>query len=636
MRRKKRLKIILWLVIFSLALGMLLFFVPGMNMGMVATDNSAATVDGQVIPMQEFAEAYRRVVRNYTNGGKNRIDPEMLKTIGLPKQVLDSMVTEKVIQRTAKNLGIDVTTDEVRQAVETYPYFQDQGKFIGIERYKALLAANDISVPDFERDVRNEQLVKKVRGVITDSMSVSDRELRDEFARTNQQTVVEYVLFKKDDFKKQVKPTEAELRAYFDGHKDSYKVKEKRRIQYLLVPASKIISTVKVTEPEILAAWNQRSHEEIVEAAHILFRIPDPSKEAEVRAKAESVLKQVKAGGDFAALAKKYSDDTGSAARGGVLGPIRRGQMGTKEFEDAAFSLKAGETSDLVRSEAGYHIIKVLRRVTPTLASSRDSIIAEIQGKRAMEIAKQTAEQAATMAQKQKDLSLVAKSLGVAAEIKEPPPFKKDDNPFEFGISQAMRDMAFELKQINSVGNAVEHPIGYAVPKLLEVQMPRPGDFAEFRSQVEKDFIESKAKELLQADAKKLSEEAGKQGNLEKAAKGMGLAVKTSQPFSISGTPDPEIGANPTFTQAAFDLAQGGVSSPIPLLDNEAVMQVKSRSSFDDAAFQKQKASLKDKLLEANQDPYFQDYIRKATEELEKAGKVRVNPKALEQIPSAY
>jgi len=226
--------------------------------------------------------------------------------------------------------------------------------------------------------------------------------------------------------------------------------------------------------------------------------------------------------------------------------------------------------------------------------------------------------------------------LGVAAEIKEPPSFKKDDNPFEFGISQAMRDMAFELKEINSVGNAVEHPIGYAVPKLLEVQMPRPGDFAECRSQVEKDFIESKAKELLQADAKKLSEEAGKQGNLEKAAKGIGLAVKTSQPFSISGTPDPEIGANPTFTQAAFDLAQGGVSSPIPLLDNEAVMQVKSRSSFDDAAFQKQKAALKDKLLEADQDPYFQDYIRKATEELEKAGKVRVNPKALEQIPSVY
>jgi len=636
MRRKKRLKIILWLVIFSLALGMLLFFIPGMNMGMVATDNSAASVDGQVIPMQEFAEAYRRVVRNYTNGGKNRVDPEMLKTIGLPKQVLDSLVTEKVIQRTAKNLGIDVTADEVRQAVETYPYFQDQGKFIGIERYKALLASNDISVPDFEQDVRNEQLVKKVREVITDSMSVSDRELRDEFARTNQQTVVEYVLFKKDDFKKQVKPTEAELRAYFDGHKDSYKVKEKRRIQYLLVPASKIISTVKVTEPEILAAWNQRSHEEIVEAAHILFRIPDPSKEAEVKAKAESVLKQVKAGGDFAALAKKYSEDTGSAAHGGVLGPIRRGQMGTKEFEDAAFSLKAGETSDLVRSAAGYHIIKVLSRVTPTLASSRDSIIAEIQSKKAMEIAKQAAEQAATMAQKQKDLSLVAKSLGVAAEIKETPPFEKDDNPFELGISQAMRDMAFELKEINSVGNAVEHTIGYAVPKLLEVQMPRPGDFAEFRSQVEKDFIESKAKELLQADAKKLSEEAGKQGNLEKAAKGMGLAVKTSQPFSISGTPDSEIGANPTFTQAAFDLAQGGVSSPIPLLDNEAVMQVKSRSSFDDAVFLKQKASLKDKLLEANQDPYFQDYIRKATEELEKAGKVRVNPKALEQIPSAY
>ncbi len=632
MRRKKRLKLILWLVILSLALGMLLFFVPGVNMGTVTTETSAASVDGQSIPMREFEDAYRRVVDNYSNRGKNRIDPETLRSIGLPKQVLNSLITQKVVEVEAKRLGIDITPDEVRQTIETQ--MQDQGKFIGIDRYKELLAANNISITEYEQEIYYSQLQKKLQNIITDSLNVSDRELRDEFVRTNQQMVVDYVLLKKDDLSKRVKPTEAEIRAYFDSHKDAYRIKEKRRVQYLLVSISQILPTVKATDQEIRAEWDQRPHEETLTAAHILFKVSDPSKEAEVRAKAESVLKQAKAGADFSELAKKHSEDTSNAAQGGQLGPIQRGQA-PKEFEDAAFSLKTGEISGLVRMQDGFHIIKVIKHETPSLELNRSILIAAVQEKKAKEIAKQKAEQAATLALKQTDLGLVAKELGVAAEVKETNPFTRDDNPFDFGISQAMRDATFELKQIGSIGKAVEIPLGYVVPKLIEVQMPKPGDFAQARNQVEKDFIDSKAKDLMQSDAQKLSAEAGKQGSLEKAAKEMGFSVKVSQSFNLSGTPAPEIGSTPAFNQAAFDLATGGVSAPIPLLDNLTVLQVKSRSPFDEAAFQKQKAELKQKLLQSNQESYYQDYIRKITEDFEKAGKIRVNPKALDQTQTS-
>jgi peptidyl-prolyl cis-trans isomerase D len=631
MRRKKRLKIVLWLVLFSLTLGMLLFFVPGMNMGTVVTDTSAATVDGQKIPMQTYAEAYRRVVNRYSNDGKNRIDPEMLKAMGLPKQVLDSLITQKVVEVLAKGMGIEVTPEELRQYVENQ--FLDQGKFVGIERYKAVLAANNLSVGEFEENARSLQLLNKMRAIFTDSVSVSDRELRDEFARTNQQTVVDYVILKKDEFKKNVKPAETELKAYFEGHKDAYKIKEKRRAQYLLIPVSPLLASIGATEQEIQTEWNQRPHEETVEAAHILVKIDDPSKEAEAKAEAESVLKQLKAGQDFAALAKKHSDDTGSASQGGILPPFQRGQM-VKEFEDAAFALKPGETSGLVRSQYGYHIIRVIKHETPTLESSRGSLIAAIQMRKAQDTAKQKAEQAAGLAQKQKDLNLISKELGVAVEVRETALFNKEDNPFDLGISGALRDEVFALKDINSVGKAVEHPLGYAVPKLLEVQLPRPGEFAGSRTQVEKDFVDLRARELMESNAKKLSEEAGKQGSLEKAAKALGLTIKTSEPFNISGTPSPEIGANSTFTQTAFELAPGTVSAPLALLDNAVVMQVKSRSPFDEAAFQKQKSELRDKLLESAQEPYFQEYIRKATEDLEKAGKIRINQKALESLPA--
>jgi peptidyl-prolyl cis-trans isomerase D len=633
MRRKKRLKIVLWAVIFSLALGMLLFFVPGMNMGDAVTDTSVASVDGQPIPMQEFALAYQRTIKNYSNSGKNKIDPEMLKAMQVPKQVLNSLITERVVEILAKRMGIEVTPDEVRRAVETHPNLQYQGKFIGIEQYKAVLNTNDISVADFEEGMRYSELSRKLREIITDSTSVSERELRDEFARTNQQTVVDYVILKKDDFGKRVKPTDAELQAYFNGHKEGYKIKEKRRAQYLLVPSSQLIQSIQVTEPEILTEWNQMPHEETVEAAHILLRVDEPSKEAEIKAKAETVLKKAKAGEDFAALAKKYSDDTGSAGRGGLLGPIQRTNAPEiKEFEEVAFSLKPGEMSGLVHTRYGFHIIKVFRHEIPALESSRSSIAASIQSRKAQALAKQKAEQAVTLAAKQKDLSLVARDLGVVVELRDTGFVEKDGNPFAAGISQAIQNEVFELKEINSIGKAVEHPLGYAVPKLLEVQMPKPGDFAQSRNQVEKDFIDSKAKELMQADAKKLSEESGKQGSLEKAAKAMGLSVKTSQPFNISGTPDSEIGSNSSFNQTAFELAPGAVSAPLPIMDNMVVMQAKSRSAFDEAAFQKQKPELRQKLLQEVQEPYFQEYVRKATENLEKEGKIRVNAKALERM----
>jgi peptidyl-prolyl cis-trans isomerase D len=635
MRRKKRLKIILWLVIFSLALGMLLFFVPGINIGNVTTDTSAATVDGQTIPMNDFVSAYRRVVKQYSNRGKNKVDAETLKAMGVPKQVLDELVTERVLQTVAKRFGIDVTENEVRRAIETYPSFQDQGKFIGIERYKALLAANDLSVEEFEKSMRQSQIARKLRAIITDSLDVSERELRDEFSNSNQQTQVYYTILKKADFTKRVKPTEAELRAYFDGHKASYQIKEKRRAQYLLIPIMPILPAVTATEQEIMDAWNQKPHDETVDAAHILFRVEDESKDAEVKAKAESILKKAKAGENFSDLARKNSQDTGSASQGGYLGPFQRGQM-VKEFEDAAFAMNAGEISGLVRSQYGYHIIKVMRRETPTLELSRRLLEADIRIKKAQEIARKKAEEAALLAEKNKDLNLAAKDLGVAVEIKETPLFQKDDASVERDAPQALRDEVFRMKDINSIGKVVEHTVGFAVPKLIEVQMAKPGDFAQFRGQVEQEYIDSKAKELLQAEAKKLSDAARGQGSLEKAAKQMGWSVKTSQSFNISGTPDPEIGANPAFNNVAFELQPGDVSDPLPLLDNQAVLQVKSRSPFDEPAFQKEKAQLRTKLLQASQDMYFQDYVRKVTEELEKAGKIRINSKALEDLPTSY
>jgi peptidyl-prolyl cis-trans isomerase D len=634
MRRNKRIKLVLWAVIASLGLGMLLFFIPGTNLGGDTVDNSAATVDGQSISLREYKSAYHKLVQRYSRNGKNPIDNEMLKAMGVPNQVLDALINAKVINIIAKRFGIEITPAEIQRTIEAIPIFQNQGKFIGVESYKEIVANNlNISVSEFEEEINNQLLVKKLREVLTDSLDVGELEIREEFSHTNQKTQVDYALLKVEEYKKRLKPTEAELRSYFDEHKAAYTVKEKRRAQYLLVPFSQFVPSMKINEQEIAAELRKQSHDETVEVAHILFSVSDSAKDASAKAKAEDVLKRAKAGENFAALAKKYSEDPGSAGRGGELGPVHRGGGLVKEFEDAAFSLDSGKISELVKSQYGYHIIKALKHEKPTKEACRTSLIL----KKARDEAKRYAKDAASLLEKQKDLSLAAGKLGVKAEIKETPLIKNDDTLSDAGIPEAMRDEIFKLKEIDAIGKVVENPMGYAIPKLLEVQMPRPADFSESRSQVEKQYADFKAKELVRADAQKLSEEAIKQGSLEKPAKAMGLSIKRSEEFSISGTPSPEIGPNSQFTKAAFDLKPGAVSTPQSIDENmTTVFQVKSRTPFDELAYQKEKPELRTRLLQSMQEPYFQDYVRRVTEELEKSRKIRKNPEATKQVSLDY
>jgi peptidyl-prolyl cis-trans isomerase D len=633
LRRKKRLKLFLWLVIVSLGLSMLLFFVPGQGGDVGAFDSAAATVDGETIAIKDYVNTYRRFIDSISAGGKNKLDREMIKTLGLGRQALDALINVKVVNLTAERLGLSVSPEEMRQAVESDPNFQDRGVFIGVEGYKRLLTANRVSVPEFEEGVRFRILSKKIRNLISDSMVVTERELRDEFLRSNQEAQVRFVVLNKEDFKKQVTPDETSVRAHFEANKDKYATKEQRKVQYLVIPLEVVAATIKPTEDEIQAEWKRQGREENVEANHILFKVDDPAKEGEIKAKAEDVLKRAKAGEDFAELAKKHSEDPASATQGGSLGTFGRGRM-VKEFEDVAFSLKPGEISGVVRSQFGFHIIKVLRHDIPDLEASRSLITRTVQLNKAADIAKQKGVEAAGLAETQKDLNQIAKALAIATEIRETGFIAKDSDPLASGVSQPFVDEVFRLKEIGATGKAVDHPSGQAIPKLLEIQLPKPPDFTTSRPRVEQDYVDVKTRELIQAEAKKISDETVKSGDLEKTAQRRKLTVKTTPAFKRGGVADPELGNVPQFNDAAFTLAIGAVSHPISLEggNHVAVLQVKSRSDFNEAEFQKQKGDLRNKILSSWKDAYFQQYIRQITESLEKSGKIRINSRAVEQI----
>jgi peptidyl-prolyl cis-trans isomerase D len=430
-----------------------------------------------------------------------------------------------------------------------------------------------------------------------------------------------------------VAPTEAELRAYFEANKDKYSIKEERRAQYLLIPLTEIASTVKVTDRDVDDAWAKMDQQEMVDASHILFKVEDPAKEAEVKAKAEGVLKRAQAGEDFADLARKYSQDEGSAPQGGSLGPFPRGRM-TKAFEDAAWALKPGAMSGLVRTELGFHIIKVLSHQTPDKEVARPNLVRSVQLDRAVAIAKQKATAAMKLLESQKDFAAVIKSLDVPAQVKDTPFFSRASDPYTNQLSQEFIEEVFGLKEVNAIGKAVDLPAGQAIPKLVQVNPPKPPDFALAQESVKKDFIDAKAGELLQAQAKKLIEDAKSLNDLTKASQKAGLVVKTSDSFKRDGTPSKEIGSAPDFNSAAFGLTVGGIGGPVIMNGGNqlAVLQLKSLTAFNEEEFTKQKSTLREQALSSVRQAYFDEYIRKVTEELTKARKIRINPAAMEQV----
>jgi peptidyl-prolyl cis-trans isomerase D len=635
MRRQKRLKTILWAVIISLSLGMLLLFIPS-GTGTGVSENIAATVDGSEISMQDLSSIYGRLVKTYSADGKNKTDPQTLKSLGLGQQALNTLIGYRMVDYVGKQLGLSVSPEEVSQSIERHTSLQNNGAFIGIEQYKALLAANNITVSEFEEGQRIVLLSQKIRNVISDAIDVPEADLREEFIKTNVDAQVDFVVLTKANFKLSSQPSETELRTYFEANKEKYNIKEQRNAQYLLLYPGDIAKTLEVTDKEVEDEWKKQERKENVSASHILFEVPKdstPAKEAEIKAKAEAVLKRAKAGEDFASLAKKYSDDTGSKDQGGALGAFTRDTM-VKEFADAAFALKVGDISGLVRTEYGYHIIKVTGHETPTLEANRVKTIQSLKLDKAFSIAKQKAAEAEQLTATQKDLQEIAKALKVPTQIKDTGFIDQDTDPYTYGISKDLRDAIFQLKEVGAVGKATYHPAGYAIPKLLETKLPKPTDFNEARERVLKDYVSMKESELMKAGANELAKEASSLGDLAKAAQKQKLTVKTSKSFKMGAAPDPDLGVNSEVEKASFNLSIGAVSDPITLSKDEkmVILQVKSRTPIDERAYSKEKESIRERLLEQKQNLYIEEYLRRVTQDLEKAGKIRINSKALDQL----
>jgi peptidyl-prolyl cis-trans isomerase D len=617
-------------------LAFIIFYIPDFLRGS-ATDPTAgdtiASVEGHTITSGEFRRTYQAQLQAYRSSYGGNMSEALLKQLGIEQQILQQMVDEQASVAEAARIGIRVSDEEVRQRILAIPAFQDNGHFIGDQRYQQILRVQrpPMTPADFEEGIRRSLTVEKLRASLTDWLSVPDKELEQEYRRRNDKVKLSVVSFTADSFRAQVTATDPEIAAHFAAHAGDFKIPEKRKIRFLVIDTDALRAKVVVPTADVERAYNdnldQYSTPEQVRASHILLRT-EGKDDAAVKAKAEDVLKQAKAGADFGALATKFSEDEASAKNGGDLDYFARGRM-VAEFDQVAFTLQPGQVSDVVKTQFGYDIIKVTDKkpgTTRTLAEMRQQLSDQLSYERAQAQAGDLAATVEKQISKPSDLDKVGKAQGLS--VQESGFFARDEPILGLGSSPEAAGRAFEMK-IGDVSPSLRASRGYVFITPVAKQDPYAPKLEEVKDRVRDEVIKQKARDLSKQKAADVAAKLKSAPDFEKAAKAAGVEAKTTE-LIARGAPIPDLGVAPAVEDAAFRMAVGAVSDPIAVDNGTAVVKVVEKQEVTPADFTLARDKFRDELLADRRNRFFGAYMTKAKQRM----KIEVNRETLQKAVS--
>jgi peptidyl-prolyl cis-trans isomerase D len=614
-------------------LAFIIFYIPDFLRGSgadAASGDTVAKVDGQEISTGEFRRTYQAQLQAYRSAYGANMSEQLLKQLGIEQQILQQMVDDRATFAEAERLHITASDEEVRQAILSMPAFQENGQFIGDQRYQQLLRMQrpPMAASEFEDSVRRQLTIQKLRQSLTDWMSVTDKELEQEYRRRNDKVKLAVVSFTADSFRNQVQVSDAEVASFFDAHKDAFKIAEKRKIRYVLIDVEGMRAKVNVPNADVERAYNnnieQYSTPEQVRASHILLKT-DGKDDAAVKAKAEDILKQAKGGADFAELAKKYSEDEGSAKNGGDLDYFGRGRM-VPEFDQAVFAMQPGEISDLVKTQYGYHIIKLTDKKVATtrpLQDVRQQIVDQLAYEKAQTQASDLADSLAKEITKPADLDRVAKAKGLP--VTESGFFARDEPILGLGPSPEAAAKAFDMKQ-GEVAGPLRASRGFVFETLLAKQDPYVPKLDEVKERVRDEVVKTKARDLATAKAGEIAAKLKSAPDFEKAAKAAGLEAKTTD-LIARDQPILDLGASPAVADQAFSMGVGAVSNPIATDNGTAVIKVLDKKEVTPEEWAGAKDTFRDQLLTDRRNRFFASYMVKAKQKM----KIEVNRDTLQK-----
>jgi peptidyl-prolyl cis-trans isomerase D len=593
-------------------------------------NNVVASVEGREITVGRFRRVYQQQMNAYRSAYGGKVDEKLLKQLGIDQRIVQQMIEEETALAEASRLGISATDEEVRARIATMPGLLENGQFIGEQRYRQMLEMQNppMTPSEFEEQIRRGVTLQKLQAALTHWITVDDKDLESQFKRRNEKVKLAVVSFPADKFREGLEATDAELSAYYEAHKNELKIPEKRKVKYALVDMQAIRDRIQISPQDIQRSYEdnlqQYSTPEQVRASHILLKT-EGKDDAAVKKQAEELLAKVKAGADFAQLATKYSEDDASKLKGGDLDFFPKGQM-VPEFDKVAFSMKPGDISDLVKTQYGYHIIKVTDKKaasTKPLEEVRAQIEDQLKWERAQAEAQRIADEVAPKLKTPADLDSVAKGRGL--KVGESGLFSKDEPIGGLGVAPAVAERAFELKE-GEVSEPIRTPQGFAFVTVTGRQDSYVPKLDEVKARVRDEVLKKKAVDVARQRAATIGAQM-KSGDFNAAAKAAGLEVKTTE-FIARGAPIGDAGASPAIDAVAFTLPVGGVSDPIVTDNATVIVKVLERQDPAPSDIGSAKATLKTELLNEQRNRFYASYMNKARERM----KVNVNRELLAQI----
>jgi len=563
------------------ALSMVTYLIPNYNTGTTTSDNPVlAEVGGTKITALEAQQLFQK----YSQG---RIPPDLLD-VYLP-QFVEQMVSERAALYEANRLGITATDDEALSSiVANYPQYFPNGSLASKDQFEAALAQQGITLQDVVDEARDQVILRKMQSAVLGSIVVTPKDIEDEYRKKNEKMKIQYIAFPPAKFRDQAKPTDEEVRKYYDSNKASFAQPAKTAFQVVVLDQDKVAATINVTDEQLRAAYSSSLDNfrmpERVHARHILLKTEgksDAEKKA-LMAKAQDLLKQLKNGADFAELAKKYSDDS-SKDQGGDLGWFTHGQM-VPEFDSVAFSLKPKELSGVVTSQFGYHIIQTLEKEPAKLKpfeEVKDELAKEVRAQAVTDKMQMLGDQMhADLIKSPKSAADIAKKYG--ANLIVVPSAAPGEAIPGLGVNPEIDSTLASMKP-DEVSPELVLPNNRMAVVILNSRTPgRPAEFSEVQAQIRDKLVNDKAAQIAGDRAKTAAERLKKGEDINQVAKSMQLEVTTSSTF---GRPDSIDGLGPAASLGdAFATPLGGVLGPLPIQGRAIVAKVIEKSDADMAA----------------------------------------------------
>ena len=357
----KAAKIILALILVPFAL-----FGIDSYLNQAGNNLSIAKVNGYKIALPEYNRAIENVRNRIMSEGK-KVDPAMFDSFEFKESVIDGLITKQLLNNDIKKSRFRITDQQLSQYIIGMPEFQKDGKF-SQEIYDKVLQNNQLTPKKFEESIRNDLLIQQVRDGLQKLTFIPPNNLAETLKATSQQREISIAEFKTKEYMTKANIAEKDMQAFYDQNKSKFLAPEQVKAEFVVFSLANILPTINVTEDEIKSFYKANAdkyqNQQQREASHILIaasKNAPPAEKAKAKARAEDVLNQIRKNPkQFEELATKYSQDPESAKKGGDLGSFGRGMM-VKPFDDAVFSMKVNEISNIVESDFGYHIIKLTK-----------------------------------------------------------------------------------------------------------------------------------------------------------------------------------------------------------------------------------------------------------------------------------